>query len=189
MRNKIQFKNILAIFLMIVCFSNILRAQPEEMEDIIYLKNGTILHGTIIEQILNVSTTIETEDGKVFIFKADEIGEIIRRQLKTDKTIPKNKIGDAIRDARELARKDTSGKQWGWYLSSCIFPPNIVLACYLPPSNPPKEKLIYTSSDFVNSYTECYRDRIKKERIRDAIDGGLLGSIIIITVCIITSTN
>jgi len=184
-----RLKNIIAIFVAVACFSSILRAQPEETEDIIYLKNGSIIHGMIIEQILNVSTAIETEDKKVFVFKTDEISEIIRRQIKTDKIISQNKIGDAIRDARVLARKDASGKQWGWYLGSCIFPPNIILACCLPPSNPPKEKLIYTSSDFVNSYTECYRDRIKKERIRDAIDGGLLGSIVIITVCIITSTN
>jgi hypothetical protein len=189
MGKKMLFKNIIAIFITITCFSSILMAQPEETEDIIYLKNGSIIHGMIIEQVFNVSTTIETKDGKVFVFKTDEIREIIRRQIKTDKIISKNKIGDSMTDVRAIARNDADGKQWGWYLGSFIFPPNIIIACYLPPSNPPKEKLMYTSSDYVNTYTESYRDKIKRERIRDSIDGGLLGSIVIVTVCLIVFNN
>ncbi|MDD5529257.1 MAG: hypothetical protein PHX21_04430 [bacterium] len=186
MGNKVQVKNIIAVFIIILFSSSILRAEVGETEDIIYLKNGSIIKGMIIEQIFNVSTTIETKDGKVFVFKPEDISKIIRRQLKTDKIVPQTKIGDAMVDVCALARKDAGGKKWGWYWGSFIFPPNIILACCLPPSNPPGEKLIYTSSDYVNTYTKCYRKEIKSSRIKDSLRGGLIGgSIAIITTCII----
>lgn len=51
------------------------------MEDVVYLKNGSIIRGLIIEQIPNESLKIQTKDRNVFAFTFDEI-------LKITKEIP-----------------------------------------------------------------------------------------------------
>ena len=53
------------------------------MEDVVYLQNGSIIHGLIIEQVPNVSIKIQTRDGNVFVYKMEEIEKIT-------KEVPKN---------------------------------------------------------------------------------------------------
>jgi len=53
-------------------FSILVYAQ-QTYQDVVYLKNGSIIRGTIIEQIPNVSIKIETSDRNVFVYKIDEI--------------------------------------------------------------------------------------------------------------------
>jgi hypothetical protein len=54
------------------------------MEDVVYLKNGSIIRGIIIEQIPNQSLKIQTKDRNVFVFKYDEILKITKEYLPTD---------------------------------------------------------------------------------------------------------
>ena len=53
-----------------------------EMQDVIYLKNGSIIRGLIIEQIPNVSLKIQTADGSVFVYKIDEIEKMTKELSK-----------------------------------------------------------------------------------------------------------
>lgn len=46
--------------------------------DIVYLKNGSIIRGIIIEQIPNVSIKLKNKDGSIFVFKTDEILKLTR---------------------------------------------------------------------------------------------------------------
>ncbi|MBP7388906.1 MAG: hypothetical protein KA841_00800, partial [Chitinophagales bacterium] len=50
-------------------------------EDVVYLKNGSIIHGMIIEQVTNVSIKIRTGDRNIFVFKIDEIEKITKEEL------------------------------------------------------------------------------------------------------------
>jgi hypothetical protein len=50
-------------------------------QDVVYLKNGGILKGNIIELIPNKSVKIEITGGSVFIFKIDEILKITKEPL------------------------------------------------------------------------------------------------------------
>ncbi|MCL1937752.1 MAG: hypothetical protein FWF52_05070 [Candidatus Azobacteroides sp.] len=45
-------------------------------EDIIYLKNGSIIRGTIVEQIPNKSIRIETAEGNILAYQMNDIGKI-----------------------------------------------------------------------------------------------------------------
>ena len=47
-------------------------------QDVVYLKNGRIIRGMIIEQIPNKSIKIETADRNVFVFSMDEIEKITK---------------------------------------------------------------------------------------------------------------
>ncbi len=38
-------------------------------EDVVYLKDGSIIHGTITEEVPGVSLKIQTKDGNLFVYK------------------------------------------------------------------------------------------------------------------------
>ena len=52
-------------------------------QDVVYLKNGSVIHGTIIEQVPNVSLKIQTRDGSIFFYKMDEIEKIAKEISKS----------------------------------------------------------------------------------------------------------
>ncbi len=56
-------------------------AAGEEYEEVIYLKNGSVIHGTIIEQVPGVSYKIETKSGDIFAFKAGEVEKIAKEPV------------------------------------------------------------------------------------------------------------
>ena len=45
-------------------------------QDVIYLKDSTVVKGIIIEQVPNQTYKIKTADNEVFLFKIDEIEKI-----------------------------------------------------------------------------------------------------------------
>jgi hypothetical protein len=45
-------------------------------EDVVYLKNGTVIHGIIIEKVPDKSLKIQTADRNVLVFRMDEIEKI-----------------------------------------------------------------------------------------------------------------
>lgn len=57
--------------------------------DVVHLKNGSIIKGTLVEQVMGASIKIETRDGNLFVFKAEEVEKITREQaLATGSTTP-----------------------------------------------------------------------------------------------------
>lgn len=61
--------------------------QATNWEEVIYLKDGSIIRGTIIEQIPNKSIRIQTKDRNVFSYNMDEIEKITKEEIPNDKTI------------------------------------------------------------------------------------------------------
>ena len=79
MRNITLFF-IISSFLFIV--SGHLLAQ--DMQDVVYLKNGSIIHGTIIEQVPGVSIKIKTADGNTYVYKMEEISKTTKEEVTED---------------------------------------------------------------------------------------------------------
>ena len=50
-------------------------------QDVVYLKNGSIIHGIIIEQVPLKSIKIKTADNNVFVFQMDEIEKISKEEI------------------------------------------------------------------------------------------------------------
>ena len=46
------------------------------------MKNGSIIRGTIIEQVPNLSIKIETADKNILAYKMDEIEKLIENDLE-----------------------------------------------------------------------------------------------------------
>lgn len=51
-------------------------------QDVLYLKNGSIIRGVIIEKIPTKSIKIETADGNVFVYQMDEIEGFTKERYK-----------------------------------------------------------------------------------------------------------
>jgi len=51
-------------------------------QDVVYLKNGSIIRGVIIEQVPNKSIKIETADRNVFVYQMDEIEKLAKEQFQ-----------------------------------------------------------------------------------------------------------
>lgn len=60
-----------ALFIVFAAF-----AQQRLVEDVVYLKNGSVIRGLIVEEVPAVSLKIMTADRSVFVFKLDEIERI-----------------------------------------------------------------------------------------------------------------
>ena len=56
-------------------------SSAQELQDVVYLKNGSIIRGIIIEQIPNKTLKIKTADSSVFVFKMDDIERITRETM------------------------------------------------------------------------------------------------------------
>lgn len=78
-------KNLITVLftvLVLVLVANISFAQ--EYQDVVYTKTGSIVRGTIIEQIPGVSLKIRTSDGSIFSYKMDEIEKISKETLSEE---------------------------------------------------------------------------------------------------------
>ncbi|QQS72492.1 MAG: hypothetical protein IPP95_15195 [Flavobacteriales bacterium] len=49
------------------------RSPAQEWQDVVYLKNGSVIRGMVIEQVPNVSLKIGTADGSVFVYAMDQV--------------------------------------------------------------------------------------------------------------------
>lgn len=65
---------LLALFL----FSTLMCFSQEKMQDVVYLKNGNVLRGIIIEQVPSEYIKLKTGDGSEFIFQVGEIEKITK---------------------------------------------------------------------------------------------------------------
>lgn len=66
--------------LFLLIFANVADAQ-NGYEDVVYLKNGSIIHGIIIEQVPNESVKIQTKDKNIFVYRMDEISKMTKEEL------------------------------------------------------------------------------------------------------------
>lgn len=50
----------------------------QSLQDVVYLKNGSIIRGVIVEQVPNQTIKIQTKDKNVFVFNVNEIEKITK---------------------------------------------------------------------------------------------------------------
>ena len=71
-------------FILLTCLTAFVMASPafaQQMEDVVHLKNGGLVRGTIIEQIPGVSLKIKTREGNVFVYTMDEIAKMSKESV------------------------------------------------------------------------------------------------------------
>ncbi|MCF8374417.1 MAG: hypothetical protein K9H64_22540 [Bacteroidales bacterium] len=70
-------KKIAILLLLMFAIASI---QAQNYQDVLYLKNGSIIHGTILEQIPGKTIKIETTDNNIFVFQMDEVEKIAKER-------------------------------------------------------------------------------------------------------------
>ncbi len=73
-------------------------AFAQRLHEVVYLKNGSIIRGTVIEQIPGESLKIQTGDGNIFAYRMSEVEKI-------------TKEGGALRAARPGGGKSVFGNR------------------------------------------------------------------------------
>lgn len=76
---KIMKKPILLLLSLLICV--ITYGQKVQYEDVVYLKNGSIVRGMITEQVPGQAVTIKTADKNIFVFDVGEIEKITKEEL------------------------------------------------------------------------------------------------------------
>jgi len=66
-------------------------SQNIQYEDVVYLKNGSIIRGMIVEQIPNQTLKIKTADRNVFVFEFDQIEKITKEEIPQEFIIEEQK--------------------------------------------------------------------------------------------------
>ena len=80
-------KNIF-LFIFIFMSYNSINAQTN-YEDVVYLKNGSIIHGIIIEQIPNESIKIKSGQN-IFVYKISEVQKMTKEEVTSPSANPNN---------------------------------------------------------------------------------------------------
>lgn len=71
------------ICIIAILFAGLAVPAQSNARDVVYLKNGSVVKGVIIEQIPGVSIKIETADGSIFVYKVEELEKITKEQTAT----------------------------------------------------------------------------------------------------------
>lgn len=55
-------------------------AQNHSQQEVIYLKNGSVIRGTVVEQTIGQSIKVRTADGSLFVYNQQEIEKIVKEK-------------------------------------------------------------------------------------------------------------
>ena len=81
-----NFKKI--FFVALFMLNLMVNAQTSSFQEVVYLKNGSVIKGNIMEWVPNESITIQTADKSLFVFKISEV-ERVKRELTEVAVSPK----------------------------------------------------------------------------------------------------
>lgn len=71
--------------LFILLFALVLGATTMMAQDVVYLKNGSIIKGSVLEIVPNQSIKIQTSDGSIFVYQMSEVDRIQQDAKNTQK--------------------------------------------------------------------------------------------------------
>lgn len=83
-----KLTTVLVVFL--ACVAVVPAFSATDQVDVVTLKNGSIIKGTIIEQVPGESLKIETADGSLFVFKMAEVERISKEKAEADASAPRS---------------------------------------------------------------------------------------------------
>lgn len=96
---------ILTLLLIAFCFVS---AAAQQWVEVVYLKNGGVIRGTVIEQIPNETIKIQTADGSVFVYKIDEVEKIAKEQQQNQ---PKYHYEPSVQRSQRTSYEQTEPYQ------------------------------------------------------------------------------
>lgn len=78
----------LRVALLVLTLMVIAHASAQGTIDIVELKNGSVIRGTIVEQVVGESIKIKTYDGSLFVYRMDEVARISKETASAPNQAP-----------------------------------------------------------------------------------------------------
>lgn len=66
---------------LLFCLISSLAFAQNFYQDVVYLKDGSIIRGIIIEQVPNKSIKIETENRNIFVYQIDDVERLVKEKM------------------------------------------------------------------------------------------------------------
>lgn len=110
---KITFFNRCFLFIAILMSCFLATQAQVTKRDVVYLKNGSIIKGSILEMVPGGSLKIETADGSIFIYKMDEVEKTTKEEVAL--------INDVKKEVNKEDLEDTFNPR-GYFISASIGP-------------------------------------------------------------------
>lgn len=67
-------------------------AAAQQYQEVVYLKNGSVIKGVVIEQIPGQSVKVQTQDGSIFVYEMSEVDKIVKEDLQQKRVKPATTI-------------------------------------------------------------------------------------------------
>ena len=94
------------LLLVFVAFLSATLAFAQTTTEVVYLKNGSIIKGTVTEQnMTNETIKLQTADGSIFVYKLDEIDKI--EKVAQTQPAPQQVASNNTRQAAQPSYSDT----------------------------------------------------------------------------------
>ncbi len=98
----IKKNKLVVLFAMLfLCFGN--ASAQTNLEDVVYLNNGSVIRGVIIEQIPGVSLKIKTKDGSIFVYEMKDVTKMTKEESYESKNSTQSYIAKEPRKEPGLA--------------------------------------------------------------------------------------
>ena len=81
-------KRTLLALLLLLCASSL---SAQRYRDVVYLKNGSIIKGIVMEQVMNSTLKIKSADGSIFVYSMDDVVRIEKEQESGRRLFVSNK--------------------------------------------------------------------------------------------------
>ena len=104
-------------------FSLLLAAAPiiSSAKEVVYLKNGSIIKGDIVEIVPNKTLTVETADGNTFVCNYDEIDKIAREKSENNEVIAKkSEDNEALATPKIKDNSSPLKRGYSWQINSAF---------------------------------------------------------------------
>ena len=95
---QVMLRQLFAVAALLIVFAQVLNAQTT-ITDILYLKNGSVIRGTIIELVPESTVKIRTIDGSIFVYEMEDVERIEKSE---------NAVMTGVRNPYTIQRKISS---------------------------------------------------------------------------------
>lgn len=81
MITSVKMKKFAILFMLAIVCAGIGTVSAQSFQEVVYLKNGSIIRGLIVEQIPNKSLKIQMADGSIFVYEMTDVEKITKEQI------------------------------------------------------------------------------------------------------------
>jgi hypothetical protein len=105
------------LFMAIVvgCFFSVSVYAQTDMEDVVYLKNGGVTRGTIIEFKRDTTLKIQTKERNIFVYTFEEIDKVVREPIVVKEAPLQTPVPVNPTPRKEPVKEKTEFKQAGFH--------------------------------------------------------------------------